>query len=44
VQRVDVVEADTSRVGEFFKPESADLIVTELSFPRSDSRSRCGSA
>ncbi len=32
VQRVDVVEADTSRVGEFFRPESADLIVTDLPY------------
>ena len=32
VQRVDVVEADTMRVGEFFKPESADLIVTDLPY------------
>ena len=32
VQRVDVVEADTTRVGEFFKPESADLIVTDLPY------------
>jgi len=32
VQRVDVVEADTIRVGEFFKPESADLIVTDLPY------------
>jgi len=32
VQRVDVVEADTSRIGEFFKPESADLIVTDLPY------------
>ena len=32
VQRVDVVEADTTRVGEFFKPQSADLIVTDLPY------------
>jgi tRNA G10 N-methylase Trm11 len=32
VQRVHVVEADTGRVGEFFKPESADLIVTDLPY------------
>jgi SAM-dependent methyltransferase len=32
VQRVDVVEADTTRVGEFFKQESADLIVTDLPY------------
>jgi SAM-dependent methyltransferase len=32
VQRVDVVEADTVRVGEFFKPQTADLIVTDLPY------------
>jgi SAM-dependent methyltransferase len=32
VQRVDVVEADTSRVGEFFKRETVDLIVTDLPY------------
>ena len=32
VQRVDVVEADTTRVAEFFKNESADLIVTDLPY------------
>jgi SAM-dependent methyltransferase len=32
VQRVDVVEADTTRVGEFFTRQSADLIVTDLPY------------
>ena len=32
VQRLDVVEADTSRVGEFFKKESVDLVVADLPY------------
>jgi SAM-dependent methyltransferase len=32
VQRLDVVEADTARVGEFFRPASADLVVADLPY------------
>jgi SAM-dependent methyltransferase len=32
VQRLDVVEADTTRVSEFFRREHADLIVTDLPY------------
>jgi SAM-dependent methyltransferase len=32
VQRLEVVEADTARVGEFFRPASADLVVTDLPY------------
>jgi SAM-dependent methyltransferase len=32
VQRLEVVEADTTRVGEFFRPASADLVVTDLPY------------
>ena len=32
VQRLDVVEADTTRVGEFFRPGSADLVVADLPY------------
>ena len=32
VQRLDVVEADTTRVAEFFRRESADLVVTDLPY------------
>jgi tRNA G10 N-methylase Trm11 len=32
VQRLDVVEADTTRVGEFFRPGRADLVVADLPY------------
>jgi SAM-dependent methyltransferase len=32
VQRLEVVEADTARVTEFFREESADLVVTDLPY------------
>lgn len=32
VQRLDVVEADTTRIGEFFRKESADLVVADLPY------------
>jgi SAM-dependent methyltransferase len=32
VQRLDVIEADTTRIGEFFRKESADLVVTDLPY------------
>jgi SAM-dependent methyltransferase len=32
VQRLEVVEADTARVTEFFRTESADLVVTDLPY------------
>ena len=32
VQRLDVIEADTSRIGEFFRKESVDLVVTDLPY------------
>jgi SAM-dependent methyltransferase len=32
VQRLEVVEADTTRVAEFFRKESADLVVTDLPY------------
>ena len=32
VQRLDVLEADTTRIGEFFRKESADLVVTDLPY------------
>jgi SAM-dependent methyltransferase len=32
VQRLEVVEADTTRIGEFFRAESADLVVTDLPY------------
>jgi SAM-dependent methyltransferase len=32
VQRLEVIEADTSRVVEFFRRESADLVVTDLPY------------
>jgi hypothetical protein len=32
VQRLEVVEADTTRVGEFFRPASADLVVADLPY------------
>jgi len=32
VQRLEVVEADTARVGEFFRPASADLVVADLPY------------
>jgi SAM-dependent methyltransferase len=32
VQRLDVVEADTTRVAEFFRKESADLVVADLPY------------
>jgi SAM-dependent methyltransferase len=32
VQRLEVVEADTARVAEFFRKESADLVVTDLPY------------
>src|SRR5690348_14944418 len=32
VQHLDVIEADTSRVGEFFRKESADLVVADLPY------------
>ncbi len=32
VQRLEVIEADTTRIGEFFKPESVDLVVADLPY------------
>ncbi len=32
VQRLDVVEADTTRIGEFFGKESADLVIADLPY------------
>jgi SAM-dependent methyltransferase len=32
LQRLDVVETDTARIGEFFRKESADLVVTDLPY------------
>lgn len=32
VQRLEVVQADTTRLGEFFRPGSADLVVTDLPY------------
>jgi SAM-dependent methyltransferase len=32
VQRLDVIEADTTRIGEFFRKESADLVVADLPY------------
>jgi tRNA G10 N-methylase Trm11 len=32
LQRLEVVEADTARVGEFFRPASADLVVADLPY------------
>ena len=32
VQRLEVIEADTTRIGEFFRPASADLVVTDLPY------------
>lgn len=32
VQRLEVVETDTARIGEFFKAASADLVVTDLPY------------
>ena len=32
VQRLEVLEADTTRVGEFFRPASADLVVADLPY------------
>lgn len=32
VQRLDVVEADTTRIGEFFRKECADLVVADLPY------------
>ena len=32
VQRLEVVEADTTRVGEFFRPATADLVVADLPY------------
>lgn len=32
VQRLDVVEADTTLIGEFFRKESADLVVADLPY------------
>jgi len=32
VQRLEVVEADTTRIGEFFRPASADLVVADLPY------------
>lgn len=32
VQRLDVIEADTSRIGEFFRKESVDLVVADLPY------------
>ncbi len=32
VQRLTVVETDTTRIGEFFRPASADLVVTDLPY------------
>jgi SAM-dependent methyltransferase len=31
-QRLEVVETDTTRIGEFFRPESADVVVTDLPY------------
>ncbi len=32
VQRLEVIEADTTRIGEFFRKASADLVVTDLPY------------
>jgi SAM-dependent methyltransferase len=32
VQRLDVIEADTTRIGEFFRAASADLVVADLPY------------
>jgi tRNA G10 N-methylase Trm11 len=32
IQRLEVVEADTARVDEFFRPASADLVVADLPY------------
>ena len=32
IQRLDVVEADTSRIGEFFRKESVNLVVADLPY------------
>ena len=32
IQRLEVVEADTTRIGEFFRPASADLVVADLPY------------
>lgn len=32
VQRLDVIEADTSRIGEFFRKESVNLVVADLPY------------
>lgn len=32
VQRLDVIEADTARIGEFFRKESADLVAADLPY------------
>ena len=32
VQRLDVIEADTSRIGEFFREESVNLVVADLPY------------
>jgi SAM-dependent methyltransferase len=32
IQRLEVVEADTTRIGEFFRPASADLVVVDLPY------------
>ena len=32
IQRLDVIEADTSRIGEFFRKESVDLVVADLPY------------
>jgi hypothetical protein len=32
IQRLEVVEADTTRVGEFFRPASVDLVVADLPY------------
>src|ERR1700761_4891395 len=32
VQRLEVVEADTTRIGEFFRPATADLVVADLPY------------
>jgi hypothetical protein len=32
VQRLEVVEADTTHIGEFFRPASADLVVADLPY------------
>ena len=32
VQRLEVVETDTARIGEFFRPASADLVVADLPY------------